>query len=137
MSDERALNDVQVGGFIDTQAQSINTENQGSALLVLDLEGFYAVHLKVLCELQILDHSIFTRHVMVVLIVCDNALEPLLVGLFVLLLAGNEALDWKALRAGLGTILSVLRSTSIRSKEYSCIRWAVDFARHNITLDLN
>ena len=45
--------------LIDIESQGINTKIKISSLLVLDFKIVDSVHLKVLCNLQILQHAVF------------------------------------------------------------------------------
>ena len=64
-------------GFIDSKTNSVNTENEASAPLVLDGERRLTVHLEVLCNLQILNLGVLNGHVAVVSVVTYYLLIPL------------------------------------------------------------
>ena len=48
-----------VRGTIHVQSKSIHTKEEVRPLLVLDFEEFDTVHLKILCDLQVLEHGVF------------------------------------------------------------------------------
>ena len=71
--------------FVDVQAEGVHSQPEVRALLVLDVKVVNSVHFKILGDLQVLHHGVFSQHTTMLRVPVGGPLLPLFPAELVLL----------------------------------------------------